>query len=355
MSATTQFNPQAALNEKLLIYGASKTVYALVTRQTRMAKSAALGYNDEATRREYFAEFEEAWTGKQDRYHNEFFDAWHEWSKPVIDLDRQNYRFFYPTAGASQAIQHLIFDHAVRHPHGRILFFEGEYEGYKAMAEAAGIRYTEVPRDEWRSLDYCLLGEGDLYFVSQPSAIDGNVWHEFNEFVAALPENSVVADITYVGAIPRKALKERFNLNAPSIRNVVFSLSKPFGAYYDRIGGVWCREEDLGLFGYKWFKNLTSLRLGVELMRENGVFDIPEFYAADQNLMIWRLRENFNVKFEASDVYILATADPALAAPQDAALFEYITRAGRARVCLTPGMAKQIEVYNARTKDGSCL
>ena len=49
-----------------------------------------------------------------------------------------------------------------------------------------------------------------------------------------------------------------------------FAANRSFGVYYDRIGGIWMRQEDQGLFGNKWFKNLTSLALGTTLLKSRN-------------------------------------------------------------------------------------
>ena len=349
MSTATQYNPQVDLNKQLLDIGLSKTVYALVTPETEAIKAKVFGDAGTVDREEYLSQFREAWTGKQDAYHEEFFSKWQDWSAPVVDLDRVNFPFYYPTAGASEPLRQIIFDVAANSTFHRPTFvhvFKGEYEGYKAMAEAAGLHVIEHDRADWREVGgrVSATGERGLFFISQPSAIDGNVWEHFNDFVKTVPHNSLVADVTYVGAVPQKAIKERFNLNTPSIRNVVFSLSKPFGCYYDRIGGVFSREEDLGLFGNKWFKNLTSLRIGTKLMETYGVFRYPEFYVVEQNFLIRNAQSKLGLNFNASDVFILATGESDESTP----LTDYLRRAGKLRVCLTPGMALQIEADSDR-------
>jgi histidinol-phosphate/aromatic aminotransferase/cobyric acid decarboxylase-like protein len=301
----------------------------------------------------YLDQFREAWTGKQDAYHREFFDIWHKWSSRVVDLDRANYPFYYPTAGASEPLRHIIFDHAAKGGTA-IHVFEGEYEGYKAMGEAAGLHVIEHKREDFAGLDgpryygdFRNNQKTELFFISQPSAIDGNVWNDFNEFVATMPANSVIADITYVGAVPETSIKEKFNLNAKSIRNVVFSLSKPFGCYYDRIGGIFSREEDIGLFGNKWFKNLSSLSIGTELMKRHDVFFFPHHYQPEQNLLCRNASKNLGYKFVPSDVFILVTAET----DDDSEMANYLRRAGRLRVCVTAGIAECIKNI-ARRGDG---
>jgi hypothetical protein len=353
VATSTQYNPVPVLNIALQCAGLSKTVYALVTPETEAAKRGVFDAPD------YYDGFREAWTGKQDQTHVEFFDTWAEWSKPVVDLDRSLFPFYYPTAGASEPLRQIIFDLAAKRKTGapRIHFFEGEYEGYKAMAEAAGIGWVEHPRANWDTLcDYDMPASGfpsewrgvrdgglDLFFISAPSAIDGMVWSDFNAFLAAMPENSVVVDVTYVGAVPEASIKERFNLNAPSVRNIVFSLSKPFGLYYDRVGGVFCRDEDMGLFGNKWFKGLSGIAIGSAMMKAHNVFHFPTVYAEHQAKMAEDASTALGLDLKPADVFILATGVQTDAEITGGPyMSEYLTRAGKVRICLTPGMAKMI-------------
>jgi len=356
MATTTQYCPQADLNRRLLEAGASKTVYALVTPETEAAKAAVLGNAASAkavdqARAAHLEQFRDAWTGKQEQLHKVFFDTWHRWSVPFIELNPKTFKFTYPTAGASEPLRHLIYEYGnIARVEGvvpRVHIFKGEYEGYKAYAEAARIEVVEHDRREWQKIAET-LAQNEWFFLSQPSAIDGNVWPDANQFLRMLSARSnkpqVIMDMTYVGAIA-KAPSEKFAVSEPCVRNVVFSLSKPFGAYYDRIGGVWCREQDLGLFGNMWFKSLMALQLGTALMQRNDVFALPRKYAAVQAQQARHVSERFGVTFEPADVYMLATAHAT--ANIDPRLAEYLRRppsdpAARLRICLTPGMAEAI-------------
>lgn len=339
MATTTQYNPNHALNARLLAAGASKTVYAMVTPQLEAAKAAVFGDAGSVEREDYLNQFRDAWTGKQDTLHEDFFNVWHKWSSPVIDLDRSLFPFYYPTAGASEPIRHLIYELASKNIDGAgrgIAAFDGEYEGYRAMAEAAGLWFFSFNRLDWDVIDIEETDES-LFFISAPSAIDGNVWEHFNAFLERMPPNSVVVDVTYVGAIGEGF--ERFNLNHPSVKAVVFSLSKPFGAYYDRIGGVFLREENAGLFGNKWFKGLTGLNLGIRLMEDNDVFAMSRRYSSLQAAKTTEVSEALGIDLKPSDVFILAHGDE----PEvQTDLGEYLNRAGTVRVCLTPGMTGEI-------------
>jgi hypothetical protein len=344
MMSNTQYNPNAELNDKLFAIGASKTVYALVTPEIEAGKAAAVGNDDSPERRAWLNQYRQAWTGKQNDYHEVFFNTWCDWTKPVIDMDRAEYPYSYPTAGASEAIRHLIYKFAAQGGK-KIHVFKGEYEGYKALAEAIKQPYTKknkIEVIEWDRADYRAVSEyfaesftDDLFFVSQPSGIDGNVWHDFNKFIHIMPTGSVVVDVTYVGAVPESSIKERFNLNPIAITAVVFSLSKPFGAYYDRIGGVFLREEDGGLFGNMWFKNLLALRIGTIMMERHNVFYMPNIYGKWQTVLADLCSERLGYKFVPSDVFLLATSDSNHGDP----MAEYLRRAGKLRLCITKGIA----------------
>ena len=337
MSTKTQYAPNEDLNAMLLAAGASKTVYALTSRAAEDMKASIFGGWGTPAREEYLSMFREAWTCKQDNIHQEFFDRWFDWSKPVVNIDPDIWKFQYPTNGASEALRHIIYNLAAHHAGDpRVHIFEGEYEGYRAMAEAAGIAVVTHDRGEedFKDIAKTIL-PGDLFFISQPSGIDGNVWDGYNDFVSQMPRDSVIADMTYVGSICEDAFDECFDLNAPSIRNVVFSLSKPFGVYYDRIGGMLAREEDPGMFGNKWFKNLTSLTIGTNLMAAHDVFELPNKFKPIQELAARNVGNTLDLDLKPSDVVLLATSE----IDDNHPLAEYITRAGRARVCLTKYMA----------------
>jgi hypothetical protein len=156
--------------------------------------------------------------------------------------------------------------------------------------------------------------------------------------------------LTYVGCIANTAA---IRADYPNVSAIVFSLSKPVGAYYDRIGGVLARpragkEPYPALFGNKWFKNLTSLAIGTEFMKTYGVYDLPRKYSPVQNQAIEEITANLRsqnhaIELSPSDVFLLAVGEMP---KQPADIHRYLQRPsdGRAivRVCLTPTMAKMI-------------
>jgi Aminotransferase class I and II len=342
------------LDRRVKDAGASKTVYALVTPETEAAKNFILGNavaGPDATRRHHLEQFRDAWTGKQFASHEVFIERWMAWAAPVVAIDAGGFPWRYPTAGGSEALFHIIAAYGNRARAERfnpeVHVFAGEYEGYKAYAEACGIAVIEHPRADWQDVGRMLPATA-LFCLSQPSAIDGNLWPEANAFLAllatAVNEARVLLDVTYVGAIAERPLL-RFAADSPSVLSLAFSLSKPFGVYYDRIGGVLCRKAMPSLLGNQWFKNLTSLQLGMALLDRHDVFDLPRRYKPVQREAAARIGRRLGLALSPCDVSVLAQAEPT--STTDRALAAFLRRpAGdpnaSLRLCLTPTMAEMI-------------
>lgn len=355
----------AELNAVLENSGVSKTVYALVMPETEAAlafvvdgsdrsrilsdhegsPAALLSVLDKLREERYLSQFREAWTQKQDEIHWKFFDKWEKWSSPSVSARWSEYAHRYPTAGASEALRERIsaYGHRARSEGFRpkIHAFEGDYEGYEAYARASFVEFERHPRSLWDGIP-ARLGERDLFCISAPSALDGNVWGEYDEFMKLLwrrrPRAGVVLDLTYVGCVA-----SHFSVRAdyPNIESVIFSLSKPMGVYYHRVGGCLTREPSPGLFGNKWFKNLTSLALGTELMERHHVHALPMKYKKAQLDAMVMASSALSVDVHPSDVFLLCHAPMP---PNPSPLQRYLRRpdgtpSGILRACLTPTMA----------------
>lgn len=359
----------------LLAAGASGTIYSLVMPESEAALAAIVDGGD---RREMLAQgggspgnladrldarreaswlslYREPWTQKQDETHEGYFDQWLQWSAPVVDMQAADFPFRYPTAGASEGIFKIMAEHAAAASGGgrapAIHVFEGEYEGFPAYADALSLNIVRHDRSRWRSVPGA-VEPGDMFWISQPSAIDGAVWSDFEAFVAAMagasPNVAIVPDLTYLGSVARAF---RIALDSANIPAFVISHSKPFGGYYHRVGGVFARREYRSLFGNKWFKNLQSLAWATEMMRRHGVFDLPRKYRAVQEQAVERVAAALGIRGLApSDVLLLATA------PADAAatpLLRTILRGSAeervVRLCLTPAMTCLIDPALAPT------
>ena len=361
MTAALPAYTQADLKQRLLAAGASGTIYALVMPESEAALAhvvdgcdrrallhdpAAL---DAARRRGWFDLYRDPWTQRQDAMHEAYFDRWLQWSAPVVGVDATAFPFRYPTAGASEGIYKLMAEHAatVRAAGGSpsVHVFDGEYEGFVAFAAALAVPLVRHVRAEWADVPARVPPDAQ-FWISQPSAIDGQVWPQFDAFAAAMavhaPDAALIPDLTYVGSVARPYC---VTLDHPNIPAFVISHSKPFGGYYHRVGGVFSRRESPSLFGNRWFKNLQSLAWGVEMMERHDVFALPRRYRATQEAACARVVAALGLpELEPADVMLLATAPPpAEPSPLVASLLRGSGAERVVRLCLTPAMARLIE------------
>ena len=109
---------------------------------------------------------------------------------------------------------------------------------------------------------------------------------------------------------------------------------------------MFAREEDPGMFGNRWFKNLTSISIGTRLMQNHHVFDIPERMQDLQTQATREISERLGMSLAPSNVTLLATSIE----QEVGALADYLERAGRARVCLTPRLNELLTASNRRSK-----
>lgn len=341
-------NAHDRLNQLLAEAGVSKIVYALVMPETETTIDTVFGDASSQNREQYRSEFREAWTQKQDHVHESFFDRWRTWVKPIVELDAEQFPFRYPTSGASEGLREAIHAYGVQARQENfeptIRVFEGEYEGYAAYARAAGIRLVTHPRRMWQRAVESTTAT-DQWYLSQPSGIDGNVWDGCSDFVAQLAERQptaqVMLDLSYVGCVARDF---QITTNFPNVAAVFFSLSKPAGMYYHRIGGMWSRHEYLGLFGNKWFKNVSSLLIGSTFMSRYSVQELPQRYLPQQRCAIEALKAQLHLHLQPADVILLAIGKPSEPATE---LERFLLRGPKdeqlVRVCLTARMANLID------------
>lgn len=299
--------------ERLAALGVSTTVYSLVYPETR----AVLG---ELWDSHPHAMYEAPWTARQDAMHEDFFATWAAWSGLPGIAGRLPHA--YPTGGSSEAIRDAICLMAADPSRPRLVMLDGDYEGYPALAAAYGVDVVRLRRDHWRTDLAAVRGPVEA-FLSQPSSIDGNLWPELDAFLRAFP-GPVNLDLCYLGCTTRPF---GVDLDHDNLRRVFFSLSKVFGVYYHRVGGVWSADEMPGLWGNRWFKNLFSLKLGTELMQRFDKDALPARYAADQATVAAAYP---HAALQPSDVVLLATAADGEA--------HFTRSSGIARYCLTPGM-----------------
>ena len=309
-----------------IIPGVTPAVYGLVLPETRAMVRRLWAEQPEML-------YECAYDDVQDAAHGVFLDRWRAWVVASVGgLD--GFTHSYVTNGSSEAIRETVWELAAAAKEAGttpyLHVFAGEYEGYAAYARAARITVVVHDRTRWRDeLSSPFPAGMHRWYLSQPSAIDGNQWAEFSEFVTASAPRGVelAIDLAYVGATPKL---QTMDLALPHIRYAFFSLSKVFGVFYHRIGGILSRAPLLGLEGNKWFKNMFSLYLGVALLEDTATpTTLPAKYQQAQDEACRALRARHGIPFTPSDVILLATS-PSGDYPSK------FRRASGYRWCLTP-------------------
>jgi hypothetical protein len=325
--------------------GITRTVYSLIFPETRRLTEAMW---QGAAHENLHDMFERAWTKRQDPLHLALFDAWRDWSAPVLTWDAAAFAHRYPTAGSSEAIRDAIA-HLRAHCSGaRLHVFHGDYEGYEALAAAFALPVVHHDRDRGDQIaEDPRFGPEDVFVCSHPSSLDGNLWSGYDGFMQAMQRRGhrVWLDLCYVGCVARPY---RIELGYTSIDKVFWSLSKVFGVYYHRIGGVLSRQEMPGLYGNIWFKNLHSIELGRRLLRATSVRQLPLAYARLQAEAVAQLAQHLGdaPPVRASDVVILANRpiDRHQPHPVDRLMARAATTPSAiARYCLTPFMGQRLD------------
>src|SRR5262245_36347134 len=158
--------------------GVSKTIYGYLYPEVEevMARTFRDPALIEIQRRGY--------TQRQDSMGQSFLDTYTAWTRDVLDIDAERFRFVYPSAGSEEAIRESIAVQATSNrASGKttLHMFDGDYEGYVAYAKAHGVNILLHERDGYteslRSVE-----AGDTFYISQPSAIDGNLWSGYAQF-----------------------------------------------------------------------------------------------------------------------------------------------------------------------------
>lgn len=321
--------------------GVVPTVYSLVYPETRAV------FDEIRMQSDLHAMYEQAWTKHQDPMHERLFARWREWAAPVIDVDWGEFPYQYVASGSSEAIRDSIAGHVadarLRGRGPRIHVFDGEYEGFAAFADAYHCEVVSHNRREYEMSLAASAEAGDRFYVSAPSSIDGMVWPGMGDFVRYLgykhPGVRLAVDLCYVGCVG--CGHYQIDLTSPSIDAIFFSLSKVFGVYYHRIGGVFSREPLQGLHGNVWFKNLLSIRFGAELLDRFGVFELPQRYRPHQERIVEALRPVAGNAVQASDVVLLARHE---GPSGDLAVDKPFGRSPDGlRFCLTPALDQLIK------------
>ena len=260
---------------------------------------------------------------------------------PVIDRIRarireslpglESFTYAYPTPGSSQSMLTLLAEWHARGDFENLAVLNGEYGGYARYA--AGLK---IPVVRYDSLQDARPNEKELWFISNPSArdgdiIDGKVW---SEFVAA--GHYIVFDAAYVGLTESC----RIDVNSPNIKAVLTSPSKIFGVFrYRNTGITYTRKPIESMHGTGWFKDVPALLDTLKLYETFGQGELFARYRPAQLAICGTLSDVIGVRIEPSDVLLLARSTERL--PDD---YRDFVRAGNYRF----GLAKLFEDYEAQ-------
>jgi hypothetical protein len=202
-----------------------------------------------------------------------------------------------------------------------------------------GVTVLHHDRKDWATARHPFR-PGDIFMLSQPSAIDGNLWPGYDEFLRHMaerhPQVEIMLDLCYVGLVARDYAIE---IGYPNIGRLFFSLSKIFGVYYHRMGGVFSKREIPGLYGNMWFKNLHSIHLARRLLEASTVRTIPDMFRPCQEAVVRKLQNRYPT-LQPSDAVLLGhhqfDADVATATDR------LLRRDDVVRYCLAPAMETAI-------------
>lgn len=286
--------------------------------------------------------YEETWTKKQDSYHHDFINTWKEWSASRLKFNHEKLSHFYPTNGSSEAIREQL---ALLYSQGKTLVvFDGEYEGYEAIANALGMPVKKINcfrnnSEVWKDIEL-LNPKKDVFFLSEPSSIDGCCWKEIYKFLEITKKLnlSVYLDLAYIGASRQQNQLDISKYD--NIDGIFFSLSKVFGVYYHRIGGVLLKNANSLLYGNMWFKNILALEYGTKLMQDNPIGFFDQKLNILQKKAIEVLEEKYNVKLIPSDVFLIANVKYEPEIHMWHKEFQRSNKSHLVRVCVSPTLEK---------------
>lgn len=244
----------------------------------------------------------------------------------VPSLSKFKYR--YPTSGSEEGIREYMTQLQSRGVK-QIYMFKGDYEGYREVAKTRDIETTEVTIGS----DYSQLEPG-YWFLSSPSARDGNILPEEEIQKICNAGHKIFYDLAYLGATDF----HKFDLSHPNIIAGVVSFSKPYGLFYYRIGFTFTMEEIPSLYANKWFKNIYGLIIADQVVQKINQKDFSAHYKKIQKEIINNINKEFELGLEPSDAFLLANLSVESASKLSAEQLAFIERFKRDngyRFCLT--------------------
>jgi histidinol-phosphate/aromatic aminotransferase/cobyric acid decarboxylase-like protein len=313
----------------------TKTIYSIVLPKTQLL------FNQFRTKKGLEHMYENTWSKSQDAIHLNLKTAYETYIAPRMRLERVGLPYFYPCNGSSEAIrEELVY----LHTEGKTLVvFEGEYEGYEAIATAIQMPIKKVPRPKKKECLNSLVAlweKEDVFFLSEPSAIDGNAWDMYPDFMRLVKHKgwSVYLDLSYAEYTERTY---EVDDEPPAVQGIFWSLSKAFGVYYHRIGGVYLTRENPLLYGNLWFKNLFAIEFGAYLLYHFALGEAAKELKSYQESACKQLQE-MGWSVTPSLVGLVGTVQTTTLTGEQKSLLQRHQLEESTRICLSPLIEKQM-------------
>ncbi len=254
----------------------------------------------------------------------------------------KNFEHVAPGAGSSPLIFHLLA-YLKGKGHNTINVLDGEYEGYGVYAFHLGM---EVRKHKYFSGCFPDFKEEDtLWFISNPSARDGNIIDDVLIKNLCNKGAKVVLDLSYAGATHPHV----YNVKHENIIAVLLSQSKPYGVFRFRMGGfLYTRKEVPSLYGNKWFKDPVRMLQSLKLIEDLGFHTLYRKYRPLQEEIISRINDEYGLNISVSDTLLLGYINPFMSGkildPEKIVLIEPYKRGpGWYRFCLTPYFEEMVQ------------
>lgn len=242
-------------------------------------------------------------------------------------LGIKDFKNRYFTSGTSEGIFHTLAELKAKGVN-KIFTLTGEYEGYKEYSRTLGIETMEVNLDKTKLSSL----ERGIWFISNPSAREGNIIRneEINEICDL--GNKVFLDLAYVGSTK----DYKFDISHENVQGAFLSFSKPYGVFRFRIGFTFSRDPLNSLYANKWFKDIPRVLTAVKIAEEIGPRTMHEKYKDKQKKIIKMINEKFSLNIEASDALLLGNISSRAASASKLDLISTYKRGENYRLCLTP-------------------
>lgn len=260
--------------------------------------------------------------------------------QPIIDFIVQKYKnivigipdfkFRYFTSGSSEGIFHALAELKTKGIE-KIYTLKGEYEGYKEYGKTLGLNIEEIDLEKTKLRDL----EKGTWFISNPSARDGNIIS--NEIVKEICNygNKVYLDLAYVGS----TRYFKFFAEHENVSTLFLSFSKPYGVFRFRIGFTLSREPINSLYANKWFKDILRLLTAAKLVDKIGPNRLYNKYRGKQLKIIDKINKEKGLKIQPSDVILLGhipKSNVAKILSDQLKILAPFKRNDSYRLCLTP-------------------